>query len=56
MRNKKRPVRAKDVTGVKDPDTLVPGTFAYSYLDRTGNYEKGGIAGLAFGEDPYLQY
>jgi hypothetical protein len=56
MRNKKRLVRAKDVIGVQAPDTLVLGTFAYSHLDRTCNYEKNGIAGLAFGEDPYLRY
>ncbi len=34
-----------------DPDTLELGTFAYAHLDRTCNYEKSGIAGLAFGED-----
>jgi hypothetical protein len=56
MRNKKRPVRAKDVTGVQGPDTLVIGNFAYSHLDLTCNYEKNGIAGLALGEDPYLRY
>ena len=56
MRNKKRLVRAKDVIGVQGPDTLVLGTFAYSHLDRTYNYEKNGIAGLAFGEDPCLRY
>jgi hypothetical protein len=56
MRNKKRLVRAKDVIGVQGPDTLVLGTFAYSHLDRTCNYEKNGIAGLALGEDPYLRY
>jgi len=49
-------VRAKDVIGVQGLDTLVLGTFAYSHLDRTCNYERNGIAGHAFGEDPYLRY
>jgi hypothetical protein len=49
-------VRAKDVIGVQGPDTLVLGTFAYSHLDRTCNYEKNGIAGLALEEDPHLWY
>jgi hypothetical protein len=56
MRNKKKPVRAKDVTGIQGPDTLVLGAFGYYRLDRTGNYEKSGIAGRALGEDPYLRY
>jgi hypothetical protein len=51
MRNKKILVKAKDVI-----DILVLDTFAYSHLDRTCSYEKSGIAGLAFGEDPYLRY
>jgi hypothetical protein len=56
MRNKKIPVRAKDITGIQVPDTLVLGAFAYSYLGRTRNCEKCGIVGSAFGEDPYLGY
>ena len=56
IRNKKRLVRAKDVIDVQGPGTLVLGTFAYSHLDRTCNYEQSGIVGLAFGEDTYLRY
>ena len=56
MRNKKTLVTAKDVIGLQSLDSRVLGAFAYSHLDRTTNYEKNGIAGLAFGEDPYLRY
>ena len=39
------------VAGIEDPDALGLGTLAYAHLDGTCADQKGGIAGLAFGED-----
>jgi hypothetical protein len=55
MRNKKKTVMAKDVTGIQGPHTLVLGAFAYYRLEPTCNYQKSDVAGRTLGEGPYLR-
>ena len=42
---------AEHVAGAERADALGLGAFADAHLDRTRDDEKGGVAGLAFGED-----